>query len=53
MTDVTAGSHFTKHLKPSFFYKAPYNLYGTYENLRLKMLSETGTGAQMFKALLA
>ena len=35
------GGHFTKHLKPKIFVSS--KMYGTYENLKLKMLSETGT----------
>ena len=41
------GAHFTKHLKPKIFVSSIqfvcFVLYGTYENLRLKLFSETGT----------
>ena len=36
------GARFNKYLKPKIFV-IPYKLYGTYENLKFKMLSETGT----------
>ena len=34
--------HFNIHLKPKNFVKS-YKLYGTYENLTFKMISEMGT----------
>ena len=44
--DLETGTSFTKHLKPKIFVSSIQTadcMYGTYENLRLKMFSKKGT----------